>query len=63
MLLSYLPVLIIIGFVGFIPILIAQSPEELSVEHIGWLSAGELALICAAIGTSIGWVSVKKLGN
>ncbi|OGB84607.1 hypothetical protein A3F66_06420 [candidate division TM6 bacterium RIFCSPHIGHO2_12_FULL_32_22] len=54
---------LIIGFVGFIPILIAQSPEELSVEHIGWLSAGELALICAAIGTSIGWVSVKKLGN
>jgi drug/metabolite transporter (DMT)-like permease len=54
---------LMIGFIGFIPILIIQSPGEVFAEHIGWLSSGELALICAAIGTSLGWVSVKKLGS
>ena len=54
---------LMIGLIGFIPILLVQSPGELSIDHIGWLSSAELALIIAAIGTSIGWVSVKKLVN
>ena len=54
---------LMIGLIGLIPILLVQSPGELSIDHIGWLSSAELALIIAAIATSIGWVSVKKLVN
>src|SRR3990167_3095215 len=54
---------LMIGLIGFIPILLVQSPGELSIDHIGWLSSAELALIIAAIGTSIGWVSVKIIVN
>ena len=50
-----------IGFLGFLPILIKQSPSEMGLTHIGFLSKAEISVIVAALATAIGWVFTKKL--
>lgn len=52
---------LIVGFLGFIPIFLTDSSAEATIAHYGFLSKAELALIAAALATSVGWVSVKKL--
>jgi drug/metabolite transporter (DMT)-like permease len=48
-----------LGLLGFIPILIAHSGTEDSSGYIGFLSYAELALLGAAIATSIGWMTMR----
>src|SRR5258708_6632075 len=50
---------LIIGFLGFIPILIAQSPEEQLSWHIGLFSCYEMALIASVISSAYGWMVMK----
>lgn len=52
---------LLLGFAGFIPILLSTSPEEFSLCHVGFISLAEAAIIAAAIATSLGWISIKKL--
>ncbi len=52
---------LVIGFLGFIPILIAQTPLEQIGWHIGFLSCYEMALIVSVISSAYGWMMVKKL--
>ncbi len=52
---------LIIGFLGFIPILIAQTPLETIGWHVGFLSCYEIALIFSVISSAYGWMTVKKL--
>jgi drug/metabolite transporter (DMT)-like permease len=54
---------LIIGFVGFIPILVAQTPPEKVGWHFGFLSVYELALIASVISSAYGWMVVKNLIN
>ena len=50
-----------IGFVGFIPILVAQTPLEEFGWHVGFLSSYEMALIVSVISSAYGWMIVKNL--
>lgn len=50
-----------IGFLGFIPILIMQSPDEASLRHFFFISPAELALLIAAVATVLGWISMRRL--
>lgn len=50
---------LIIGFLGFIPILLTQSPAE-EVWGLSWISAPELALIGAVITSSYAWILVQR---
>ncbi len=52
---------LIIGFLGFIPILIAQTPLEKIGWHFGFLSCYEIALIASVVSSAYGWMMVKKL--
>jgi drug/metabolite transporter (DMT)-like permease len=52
---------LVIGFLGFIPILITDSAPESSVGGIGFISWPELALLGAAIATVYGWIAMKQL--
>jgi drug/metabolite transporter (DMT)-like permease len=52
---------LIVGFVGFIPILVAQTPLEQIGWHVGFLSCYEIALIFSVISSAYGWMMVKKL--
>lgn len=52
---------LIIGFLGFIPILIAQTPLEKIAMHVGFLSAYEIALILSVTSSAYGWMTMKKL--
>lgn len=52
---------LMIGFLGFIPILMGQVPTEVVTRHIGFLSTPELALIAAVVAASYGWICVKQL--
>ncbi|HSC24848.1 MAG TPA: EamA family transporter [Candidatus Babeliales bacterium] len=54
---------LIIGFLGFIPILIAQSSLEKIGLHIGFLSIYEVALIASVTSSAYGWLIVKNLIN
>lgn len=52
---------LIIGVLGFLPILLSSSAAEQSIAHIGFLSLAEIALLVAAISTAAGWISMKHL--
>jgi drug/metabolite transporter (DMT)-like permease len=54
---------LIIGFIGFIPILVAQSQAEQLSWHIGLLSCYEMALIASVISSAYGWIVMKALIN
>ena len=52
---------IIIGMLGFLPVLVNNSPVEKSMAHFGFLSLAEIALLAAAIATAYGWIIIKQL--
>lgn len=52
---------LIIGFLGFIPILVAQTSLEQIGWHVGFLSCYEIALIFSVISSAYGWMVVKQL--
>jgi drug/metabolite transporter (DMT)-like permease len=52
---------LVIGFLGFIPILVAQTPLEKIGLHVGFLSIYEIALIFSVISSAYGWMMVKNL--
>lgn len=54
---------LIIGFVGFLPILLAQTPLEKMAGTIGFLSWYEIALIASVTSSAYGWMVMKKLIN
>lgn len=50
-----------IGFLGFIPILLAQGLPEMLSWHLGFVSIYELALIGSVIASAYGWMVMKDL--
>lgn len=52
---------LIIGFAGFLPILMVQAPLEVLVDH--FISLPELLLIFSTIVASYGWIIMKELTN
>ena len=50
-----------IGFLGFIPILLAQGLPEMLSWHLGFVSIYELALIGSVIASAYGWMIMKEL--
>lgn len=54
---------LIIGFVGFIPILMTQTPSEEVAVHLGFFSTYEIALIFSVVSSAYGWMMVKKAIN
>lgn len=52
---------LIIGFLGFIPILVAQTPLEKIGLHVGFVSIYEIALILSVTASAYGWMMVKNL--
>lgn len=54
---------LVVGFVGFLPILFAQTPLEKIGLHIGFISIYEIALIASVTSSAYGWMVVKNLMN
>lgn len=54
---------LVVGFLGFLPILIAQTPLEKLAGNIGFLSWYEIALITSVASSAYGWMIMKKLIN
>lgn len=50
-----------IGFVGFLPILIAEVPVEAQSTHLFFFSFAEIEIILSVISATYGWILVKKL--
>lgn len=54
---------LLIGFVGFIPVLLKQSGAEELIGGLSFLSWAELALMAATVTSVYGWVLLRKLGK
>lgn len=54
---------LLVGFVGFFPVLFSQSGAEELVGGLLFLSWPELAMIMATITSVYGWVLLRKLGK
>jgi drug/metabolite transporter (DMT)-like permease len=54
---------LIVGFVGFFPVLLSQSGAENIAGGFRFLSWAEIALILATISAVYGWVLLRKLGK
>src|SRR5262249_4262771 len=54
---------LIIGFVGFIPVLLNQTGAEHLLGGISFLSWAEIALIAATATSVYGWILLRKLGK
>lgn len=52
---------LILGFLGFLPILIAPSDTIDTTRSLGFLSLAELAIVGAAISSVIGWTTIRVL--
>ncbi len=52
-----------LGFLGLFPIFMAQSPSEVSIGKIAFISLPEIALLVAVICSVSGWVLLKKFVN
>lgn len=52
---------LIIGFSGFIPILLNQTASEEATGHLLFLSWAEIAVIMAALCSVYGWIVLKQL--
>ena len=59
---TFLKVLsLVVGFLGFLPLLLTGSTAEEMVGGISFLSWPELALLSAAVATVYGWIGMKQL--
>jgi drug/metabolite transporter (DMT)-like permease len=54
---------LLIGCVGFLPILINETSQEELTGHIWFLSWAEIAVMIAAFASVYGWVLLKQLVN
>ena len=52
---------LVIGFLGFIPILINQTTGEMLTKHFWFLSMPELLLLIAVISSCYGWMVMRYL--
>ena len=52
---------LIIGFLGFIPILVSHDVGEKVTRHFGFLSIPELVLIIGVAAAAYGWIVTKYL--
>jgi drug/metabolite transporter (DMT)-like permease len=52
---------LVIGFLGFIPILMSSAPQELIAGHWGFLSFPELMLLVSVLSSVVGWLIFKNL--
>ncbi len=52
---------IAIGFVGFIPLLVAQVPQEELLSNLFSFSFPEIFLLVAVFSAALGWILVKDL--
>ncbi len=50
-----------VGFMGLIPIFVAQAPNELNLDAIMGLSLAELSLLMAVFASVCGWILLKKV--
>ncbi|MEL7431632.1 MAG: DMT family transporter [Chlamydiota bacterium] len=51
----------LIGFLGFLPVLSMQTGSEDLLSHFGWLSLAEIAIIGASLFSVYGWVLLRLL--
>lgn len=54
---------LIIGFIGFFPVLLYQKGAEEILGGISFLSWAEIALIAATVTSVYGWILLRKLGK
>lgn len=54
---------LIIGFIGFFPVLLNQQGAEELLGGISFLSWAEIALIAATVTSVYGWILLRKLGK
>ncbi len=54
---------LVIGFIGFFPVLLSQSGSEDLAPALSFLSWAEIALILATVSAVYGWVLLRKLGK
>lgn len=52
---------LIIGFVGFLPVLYFQSPGEYALMKVSFLSLAEIALLIAATTIVYGWIIMQDV--
>ncbi len=54
---------LLIGFVGFLPVLLTQDGAEEIIGGVSFLSWAEIALILATVTSVYGWILLRKLGK
>lgn len=52
---------LIVGFIGFIPILMSSIPEEMAAGHWGFITFPELMLVVSVVSSALGWLIFKNL--
>lgn len=52
---------LLIGILGFIPILVVHSGSEDNSGYLGFFSYAEIAILGAAITSSIGWIAMRHM--
>ncbi len=54
---------LVVGFLGFLPILLSQTHVEEETGHLLFFSWAELAVVVAAVSSVYGWIVLRQLVN
>lgn len=52
---------LIVGFLGFVPILMTSIPEEMAAGHWGFITLPEVMLIVSVLSSALGWLIFRNL--
>lgn len=52
---------LMVGFIGFIPILMSSMPEEVAAGHWGFITLPELMLMVSVVSSVLGWLIFRNL--
>lgn len=50
-----------IGFLGFLPILLTEGPQEMRLKEISFFSTAEIVLLLSVVASTYGWILMREM--
>ncbi len=52
---------LLVGFLGFLPIMLTEGPQEASLPEISFLSSAEIVLLLSVVTSVYGWILMREM--
>ncbi|MCL4229646.1 EamA family transporter [Candidatus Dependentiae bacterium] len=52
---------LLVGFLGFLPIMLTEGPQEASLPEVSFLSTAEIVLLLSVVTSVYGWILMREM--